>query len=292
MAQLRMLKTRSNPEVLGFITAWPTRDGWKESPNHRRFYAGVEERSHERGYKIEVFWLREPGMTSERMSTILRTRAIRGLILQSLPKAHGHLSMEWGYFAAVAKGLTIARPRLHRVISSHFEDMRLVSHHLRRLHYQRPGLVLGADMDARVDHAWLAAYLLHQRGLSPDNRIPALILESGQEADRLARWCEQHRPEVILYTGLPVATWVAELGLQVPGDVGLVHLDWSKESAPLAGIDADPEALGVAAVDLLTGQLHANEFGIPRREKIVSVSGRWVPGTSICLRPLKAPLQP
>jgi LacI family transcriptional regulator len=285
MAQLRMLKVRNNPDVLGFITAWPTRDGWKESPNHRRFYAGVEARSREKGYRLDVFWLREPGMTSERMSLILRTRAIRGLILQSLPKAHGHLSLEWEQFAAVAKGLTIARPRLHRVISSHFEDMRLVTHHLRRLRYRRPGLVLSADQDARVDHAWLAAYLLHQRELSLGDRVPGLILEFEQEADRMAHWYRRHRPEVILYTGVPVAPWVAELGLRVPEDVGLVHLDWSEELRPLAGIDADPEGLGMAAVDLLIGQLHANEYGIPQREKIVAVSGRWVQGTSVCFRP-------
>ena len=150
--------------------------------------------------------------------------------------------------------------------------MRLVTHNLRRLHYRRPGLVLSADMDARVDRAWLAAYLLDQRELAPSERVPALILESSQGIDRLVRWYERHRPEVLLYTGLPVASWVAELGLRVPDEVGLVHLDWSTESGPVAGIDADSEGLGVAAVDLLIGQLYANEYGIPRREKIVSVS--------------------
>jgi hypothetical protein len=98
----------------------------------------------------------------------------------------------------------------------------------------------------------------------------------------LFSWYERHRPEVILYTGLPVASWMAELAVEVPAELGLVHLDWSEESGSLAGIDADPEGLGVAAVDLLIGQLHANEYGIPRREKIVSVSGRWVQGTSLC----------
>ena len=132
-----------------------------------------------------------------------------------------------------------------------------------------------------MDHAWLAAYLLHQRELSPSERVPALILETTRETDKLARWYERHHPEVILYTGLPVASWVGELGLQVPDEVGLVHLDWSGESGPVAGIDADAEGLGVAAVDLLIGQLHAHEYGIPRREKIVSVSGRWVSGKSL-----------
>jgi LacI family transcriptional regulator len=233
------------------------------------------------GYRIETFWLREPGMTSRRMSAILRTRGIRGLILQSLPKAHGHLSLEWRHFAAVAKGLTISRPRLHRVTTSHFEDMRLVVHHLKRHGYRRPGLVLDADLDARTDQAWTAAYLLDQQQRPARERVPALVLDSDREVRRFADWFARHHPDVILFSRLPVPAWLAEGGIRVPADVGLVHLDWSPEVAPLAGIDAAPEAAGAAAVDLLVGQLHANEHGVPAREKIVAVRGRWVPGTSL-----------
>jgi LacI family transcriptional regulator len=252
-----------------------------EFPNHRRFYNGVEARAGELGYKLEVFWLREPGMTSRRMSQVLRTRAIRGLILQALPKPHGHLSLEWQHFAAVTKGLTIVRPKLHRVISSHYEDMRLVTHQLRRLGYRRPGLALSANLDTRVDHAWLAAYLLLQNELPVRDRVPAVILESDVENRKFSRWFARNKPEVILFTGLPIEAWIRVLGLRVPQDVGLVHLDWSPELGNLAGIDAYPETLGVAAVDLLAGQLHAYEYGIPEREKMVTVSGRWVSGPSL-----------
>ena len=34
-------------------------------------------------------------------------------------------------------------------------------------------------------------------------------------------------------------------------------------------------------LDLLVGQLHAHEYGIPAREKIVAVNGRWIAGTSL-----------
>jgi len=131
----------------------------------------------------------------------------------------------------------------------------------------------------------LVAYLLHQHGLPAGDRVPALILRPGQAAQQFGAWLGLHRPEVVLFTGLPVAAWVAALGLRVPRDIGLVHLDWSAEVAPLAGVDLDVEALGAAAVDLLVGQLHAHEHGVPRREKIVAVSGRWVPDASLRARP-------
>jgi len=287
MSQLRTLKTSSTTETLGFVSAWPTKDGWTASPNHRRFFAGVEARAKELGYKVDVFWMREPGMTSRRISQILLNRGIRGLILLSLPNAHGHLSLDWGHFAAVAKGLTVVRPRLHRVISSHFEDMRLVEHHLRRMGYRRPGLVISAGLDARVDRAWLAAYLLQQHDLPAGNRVPALILKSEAEAGKLPGWLRKHRPEVLLFSDLPVSGWVKSMGLRVPEDIGLVHLDWSDECAPLAGIDAATEVVGAAAVNLLVGQLQANEFGIPVHEKIVAVRGRWVPGSTLRHQPIQ-----
>lgn len=281
MTQLRSLRQGEIHSTLGFITAWPTRDGWKASPNHRRFYDGALRRAGELGYKLEVFWVREPGMTSRRLSDILRHRGIRGLLLQSLPSPHGHLSLEWRHFAAVAKGLTIARPLLHRVLSSHYEDMRLVFRQLKRHGYRRPGLVLEARLNARVDRAWLAAYALQQLDLPAVRRVPALILEKPDDYKQFEKWQRQHQPEVILFSGLPVPDWVGRMGLRVPADIGLVHLDRSPETGTLAGIDADSEAIGAAAADLLVGQLQAHEFGIPSHEKIVLVKGRWHEGQSL-----------
>jgi hypothetical protein len=46
-------------------------------------------------------------------------------------------------------------------------------------------------------------------------------------------------------------------------------------------------AKGFPAIDLLVGQPRANEFGIPKHEKIVAVRGHWMAGSS--LRPAKSP---
>lgn len=273
MAQLRTLRHGEIHSTIGFITAWSTRDGWKASPNHRRFFDGVLRRADGLGYKIEAFWLREPGMTSRCLSDILRHRGLRGLILQSLPAPHGHLSLDWRHFAAVAKGLTIARPLLHRVLSSHYEDMQLVFRQLKRHGYRRPGLVLDAKLNARVDRAWLAAYALQQHDLPAPQRVPALILENSNNDQHFEKWPQRHQPEVILFSDLPVPEWVKNLGL--------VHLDRSTEMGTLTGIDADSEAIGAAAVDLLAGQLQAHEFGVPKHEKIILVKGQWHEGDSL-----------
>ena len=281
MARLRNLRTTPVQATIGFITAWPTRNGWREASNLLRFHVGVERRARELGYALDELWLNEPGMTGERMTRILRARGIRGLILHSLPTAGGRLKLGWQHFACVTKGLTVVHPPLHRVVSSHYEDMQLVLHELAGRRYRRIGLVLSEALSVRVDRAWLAAFLLHQNETPPGERVPALITRSADEESHFQEWYAAHRPDVILFSDQPIPAWIEKMKLRVPADIGLVHLDWSREVAPLAGLDSDPESVGAAATDLLVGQLQANEFGIPKHEKIVAVRGHWVAGTSV-----------
>jgi DNA-binding LacI/PurR family transcriptional regulator len=281
MARLRTLRTKPVQTALGFVTAWPTRNGWRQASNLQRFYTGVERRARELGYTLDELWLAEPGMTPARMTKILRARGIRGLILHSLPAAGGKLLLDWKHFSCVTKGLTVAYPPAHRVVSSHYEDMQLVLHELERRRYRRIGLVLSEALSVRVDRAWLAAFLLHQNEATPAERIPALITRTTGEEEHFREWFADHQPDVILFSDQPIAAWVEKMKLRVPRDLGLVHLDWSPDAAPLAGLDSDAEAVGVAATDLLVGQLQANEFGLPTHENIVAVRGHWVAGASV-----------
>jgi len=281
MARLRTIRTSAVRETLGLITAWPTRHGWRDAPNHERFFAGASRRALEAGFVLEEFWLREPAMTSRRMSRILRTRGIRGLVLCPLPSVGGRLALEWRHFACVAKGLTIQHPPVHRVVSSHYEDIHMVMVELVRRKYRRAGLVLGEAMSERVDRAWLASFLLHQQDAPEGDRVPPLITRPPDTEGGFARWFLKYRPEAILFSEQPVPAWLDRLKLKVPQDVGLVHLDWSPHLGTLAGIDSAPELKGVAAIDLLIGQLQANELGIPKHEKIIAVRGHWVDGDSL-----------
>ena len=281
MARLRTIRTSAVRETLGLITAWPTRHGWRDAPNHARFFAGAERRAQEAGFVLDEFWLREPGMTSQRMSRILRARGIRGLVLCPLPNIGGRLALEWRHFACVAKGLTVQHPPVHRVVSSHFEDMHLVMVELVKRKYRRVGLVLGAAMSERVDRAWLASFLLHQQDAAESDRVPPLITGTLGADGEFCRWFLNHRPDVVLYSEQPIPAWLEGLKVKVPQEVGLVHLDWSPKFGSLAGIDSDPEMKGVAAIDLLIGQLQANELGIPKHEKIIAVRGHWVGGNSL-----------
>jgi LacI family transcriptional regulator len=280
MAHLRTIRMRSSHSTLGFVTAWPTRDGWRQAANHRRFFVGAQTRASALGYTLDEFWLLEKGMTPARMTGILRARGIKGLVVHSLPEPNGRLDLRWQHFASVAKGLTVASPRAHRVVSSHYDDMQLVVSKLKHKGYRRFGLVLSRSHDLRVGRAWLASYSLYGAETDPKFRIPALLYPKPDPVV-FQKWLKRHRPEAIIFADPIVSRWISQLGMTAPRDIGLVNLDWSSEHAPMSGIDSDPESLGAAAIDLLVGQLHAHEYGVPRREKVVEVMGRWVAGRTL-----------
>lgn len=283
MLQLRRAKSRPVETPLALLSAWPERDGWRRwSGGHFvEFYESARARGAELGYGLEEFWLREPGMTPARMTSILRARGIRGILVLPLPEPEGRVDLGWRHFAAVTKGLSVVQPVMHRVISSHYDDLRLALARLTRRGYHKVGLVLSEPASRRVAHAWMAGYYLHQHLGPPEHWVPALLVsEAGGEA-QFAKWYARHRPEAILFAHQPVLDWVARLGLKVPRDVGIVDLAWSPEHPERSGIDLDPAAQGSAVIELLAGQLEAHEYGVPRRAKIVEVMGRWVPGKTI-----------
>ena len=57
----------------------------------REQYTGATRRAEELGYKLDHFWLTEPGMTAARATQILRTRNITGLASRSATTRHAAL---------------------------------------------------------------------------------------------------------------------------------------------------------------------------------------------------------
>ena len=73
--------------TLGWITTFSSRNGWKAVRINQLFYDGAVEAAARHGYKLETFWLREPGMSTRRLNSILYSRNINGLLIPPLPVA-------------------------------------------------------------------------------------------------------------------------------------------------------------------------------------------------------------
>ncbi len=102
---------------------------------------------------MDSFWLHEPGITSERLRQILDARGIRGLIVAGMQNdgvLPGSEAESWARFTSVVVGMRLQTPALHFTANDQFLTARRAVEELRRLGYERIGLVL----DQRID-AWL-----------------------------------------------------------------------------------------------------------------------------------------
>lgn len=288
MAQLNTLKREEYQGTIAYLTDSPERGGWRQIPEFMRYWQGAAHRAWALGYKLEEFWLREPGMTSKRLSGILYNRGIRGVIVGPLTQAGTELNLEWDRFSSVAVGYTLAAPNLHRVTHHHAHGMGLALRTLTERGYERIGMAMYSRMNARADHGWLYAYLKHEMERTGGLAIPPLFMDDTQPDEARARvlgpWLKQHGVQAVVSANSSVAERLLPLlGYQVPEDMGYAYLacvtgsDFG-EQPPFAGIDQHGLQIGVAAADIVTGQIYRNENGVPDFPKLTLMEGFWTSG--------------
>jgi LacI family transcriptional regulator len=265
--------------VIAWLTNHHTPTAWRMSACTRDYFEGAAQRATERGYRLENFWLSEPGMTGERMSRILWTRGIQGVLLP--PQEHlSRIDLAWENLSAVTFGYTLAHPRLHLVSNHEYRTTGTLFGELEKRDYHRVGLVNLREHDKRVDNNWLAAYLVEQTRLQPEHRLPPLVLEQWNTKTFLA-WVEHYRPDAIV-TRLPeVLRSLRRAGYRVPEEIGVAYHSLDEKSRSFSGMKKNSFQIGVMAVDLVVDMLHRNERGIPDCPYLLMVEGSWVEGNTL-----------
>jgi LacI family transcriptional regulator len=274
-----MKRPPKEQSVIAWMTNHRRQTGWRLSACTRDYFEGASQRANERGYRLETFWLSEAGMSGQRMSRILWTRGIQGVLLP--PQEHLRtIDLAWDNLSAVTFGYTLVHPRLHLVSNHEYRTMGTLFAELETRLYQRVGLVNLREQDKRVDNNWLAAYLVEQTRLPPEHQLPPLVLEQWNPKTFLS-WVEQHRPDAIVTRLSEVHRSLRRAGYRVPEDVGVAYHTLDEKSRCLSGMKKNSFQIGVMAIDLLVDMLHRNERGIPVRPYLLMVEGSWVEGNTL-----------
>lgn len=276
-SSLRPVRFRAS---LAWVTNFPTRHGWRAAQFFHDCFLGAEERARSLGFKLEIFWLRERGMTPARASQILRARNIAGLLLAPQPVFGMAVELDWPAFSAAAIGYTLARPSLHMIGLHQYRSIRLAIRELLARGHRRVGLVLLEANDERVDHNWLAGYLVAQQQMPAAARLPHLFTAAWDEAAFRA-WFRRHRPDAIVTKSPEVLPALARLGVPVPEKVGVAFLTLPRVNGEFSGVDENPQVVGAAAADYLAGMIHRNERGVPAMPQRVLIEGSWIDGRTV-----------
>lgn len=262
--------------TLAYVTNYPTRYGWMPEHHDRpNFFPGAAERAQDFGYKLEHFWLAEPGMTPRRFCDMLSARGINGLIVGRLPPGQNSLDLEWHRFSCVALGMTLRSPILHHVTENHFDTVWQSMERCRERGYKRVGIVFPDGNDSpRVGHRWLGAYFSQQLQFPARDRLPICAEKPTDEA-HFRTWFLKHKPDAILVNNARLLIeWLGRLGKKVPRDVGVVSLEHRRDFE-CTGIYYDPAKIGGLAVEMLIGLMHRNETGVPAVQHEIMLTGEW-----------------
>lgn len=295
---------RRNTPTLAYVTNWSTQWGWKNVTAHPDFYAGALAKANELGYKLEHFWMREEGMSQERLGQILYSRGINGLIIASHGREMGDvLDFAWKNFSAVKIDYFPHRPALHNVTNNQCDIVRLAMQRLLAAGYSRIGFVMHRGWDHAVDHLWTAGYLCEQQMIGERERIPAHLFPEPEPVERwlnesgvdvspdpkaFMAWYKKYKPEVVIGKASFVLPLFRKMGISVPGDVAFVDVFLEEANGRIAGVKQNHTTVGALAVEILAGQLQHNKYGVPEIPTTTFVEGTWYDGAS-CPMPAQVP---
>ncbi len=288
LSSLAAYRTQKRPVTfhgtLGWLVSSARGFNWREVPHFRDSYAGAMARARRCGFKLEIFDLNEPGISSARLAGIFRARNISGLLLCPQQIPHLTLNFPWQEFSAVTFGYGLAEPKLHTVSPAHYLAVRRIMDELRSLGYRRIGLALDGAQNERTDYNNLAAYLV---GEDAAHRLPAVppFHEPYTSVAALGRWIEQHKPDAIVSGAYYVLDIIRQLGVAVPDQLGVACPCIPSPETGLAGIFEDWKYIGEIAVDVLVAMLNRGERGVPPRPQRLHVEGPWVPGRTLRQQP-------
>ena len=264
--------------TIAYITNFQSSNEWQENPYYRRLFEGASGRASHLGYRLEHFWLKEPGLSGQRASRILYSRGISAVVVPPTPGVRGHLALDWGRFSSIAIGYSLLRPNLHRTSTHHFHGILMVVRELRRLGYRRIGFCVFKETSKRVDEQWISGILLCQKQLR--NIALSYLVFDDHSVRGIPDWCREKSLEVVIGADPAVFNILRKSGL-FPRRIDYATISWNGTQPEIAGLDQRPEETGATAVDLVVSQLQRGERGIPRVPFTTMIEGVWMFGPSL-----------
>ncbi len=236
-------------------------------------FRGAREQAARRGFSLDVFWLREPGLNETRIDKILRARGVPGVIVGPREDALPLPELPWGRLAAVMVSQSFALPQLDHVSADFYAAVCLA---MERLKSERTNpttrLILPETHDRNVRHLWTAGYLRERLGHRRFH--PPLIVSSAQP---VVDWVAAHPGCTVLGTNL-VMEWLQQAGLQTGRDYRFISLN-VEHRPELTGIREPSLEVGAEAADLVISRVYLNQTGLPEKPRTTLIEPAWQDGT-------------
>ena len=275
MSHIRNSRPVAAGERIAFVWVHTARAESTKDPFLQRVFLGAKARAEALGYGLEQFWTAQRGMTDRRLSQVIKSRGIVGLLLSPvIHEAEVTLDLEWNCFAPAVIGSARWSPELHHAGHHHYLAMRLTLEKLAATGCRRPMAIIEAGVNERARRAWEAAFTVFH----PSRAAAAELLWVGLPGDRraAARLITANQPDAVVVSDH--ATMEQFRAMDIGGAAGLpiCNLHWLPSAPEIGGIDQSYDMVAANAVDLVVSQLNSNETGAPAWPRMLLFPGRWV----------------
>lgn len=274
---------------IAWVNAWHNPTKLRGLGEFDHYWKGACAAAEKLGYRLEEFRIGEE-CSPKRLHQILRARSIHAILLPPHEEQPDWGDFPWEEYGVVRFGRSLQTPACHVVTSDQVANTWRAFTAMRERGYGRIGFVTDEQRVRHRGHLFEAGYLIAQRDVAEDLRLPVLALPESAtrsgEAERkkwgatFGKWLKRHQPDAIL-TDLDVTIeLMADVGLSVPGPVGLAVTSVLDAKAD-AGIDQHPEEIGRVGVLMLNSLIADGSRGIPKIFRQILVEGSWVDGESL-----------
>lgn len=275
MSHIRNSRPIAAGERIAFVWVHTSRAESAKDPFLQRVFLGAKARAGALGFALEQFWTAERGMTDRRLSQVLKSRGIVGMLLSPvMHEAEVTLDLDWPGFAPAVIGSARWNPELHHAGHHHYMAMRMALERLAAAGCRRPLAILEADVNERARRAWEAAFAVFH----PTRAAAAGLLWLGLPGDRrtLARRIAACRPDALVVSAHTIIEQIRSMDVTPSPDLPIVNLHWVPTAPEIGGIDQSYDMVAANAVDLVVSQLNGHETGVPPWPRMLLFPGRWV----------------
>jgi LacI family transcriptional regulator len=277
MSALRKSEVPQYREHLAFIWTPSFADQMAENSSFSEVLEGARRRAFLLGYQLEKFHLAASGLAGRKLSELLHSRGIRGVLIAPNPGRSGfRLGLDWSQFCCVLVGSSPGTEGVVCIEHDQYFGCIMAVRKLKRAGYQRLGLVTSRAMD-RLTFRLIQSAFISFHPLGPEEAKKLIFISDRYRPKQLDQWLKQAKPQALLAQFEDTFPRKEQLLAHAPPGMGLATLNWTAADPEVAGVNQHHAKIGEMAVNLLLERLQqGTRFGLDPMATSIKIPGAWV----------------
>jgi len=272
-------KTRSE-QVIALVLNFLKKEDLDDNHVHRILIKSARERAEELGYRVDIFWFGNEYPDGRSLNRVLKARNIEAVILGAFHIENLDLHMDWEFFSVVKINMLPIDLAFDTVLTNQMFCVRTAMRELRAAGIKRVGLAVGDHDEAHNRNMYSAGFLVGQRHLDPEDRIPPFTFErnpASKVVPEVLAWARENKLEAILSNWNNFDSVAYHLTVNEGQRCRFVPLDADDRTTVYGGIHQNHQLASRRAVDMVVGQIKTFRRGLEESPSMTLVHPTWEP---------------